>query len=97
MSKRSAVSEAVQGPGLRRSLGLGLLVFYGLGIIIGASVYVVFGDVIAKAGTLAVCSFAVACLGVKDSVRAAAVMTIVELGGLLLVVSAGIAAQFAFA
>jgi amino acid transporter len=178
MSKRSTVSEAGQGPGLRRSLGLGLLVFYGLGIIIGAGVYVVIGDVIEKAGALAVCSFAVAgalaglialayaelgarhpeaagaaayvkaafgsdrfaqltgfavavvvlisaatiargtagyaqafiafpealiagvvvlvftavaCLGVKDSVRVAAVMTIVELGGLLLVVSAGVA------
>ena len=34
---------------------------------------------------------AVACLGVKDSVRVAAVMTIIELAGLLLVVSAGLA------
>ena len=60
MSKRSAVSETVPRSGLRRSLGLGLLVFYGLGIIIGAGVYVVIGDVIEKAGALAVCSFAVA-------------------------------------
>jgi hypothetical protein len=34
--------------------------FYGLGIIIGSGVYVVIGDVIAKAGVLAVCAFAVA-------------------------------------
>ena len=60
MIKRSSVPEAVQGSGLSRSLGLGLLVFYGLGVIIGAGVYVVIGDVIAKAGALAVCSFAVA-------------------------------------
>jgi amino acid permease len=60
MIKRSAVSEVVPGSGLSRSLGLGLLVFYGLGVIIGAGVYVVIGDVIAKAGALAVCSFAVA-------------------------------------
>ena len=53
-------SDAVPGSGLSRSLGLGLLVFYGLGIIIGAGVYVVIGDVIAKAGALAVCSFALA-------------------------------------
>lgn len=178
MSKRSAVSEAVEGSGLSRSLGLGLLVFYGLGVIIGAGVYVVIGDVIEKAGALAVCAFAVAgalaglialayaelgarhpeaagaaayvkeafgsdrfsqltgfavavvvlisaatiargtagyaqafvalpealiagavvlvftavaCLGVKDSVRAAAVMTVIELLGLMLVVSAGLA------
>ena len=30
------------------------------------------------------------CLGVKDSVRAAAVMTVIELAGLLLVVSPGV-------
>jgi basic amino acid/polyamine antiporter, APA family len=177
MSKRSSVSAAVQGAGLSRSLGLGLLVLYGLGVIIGAGVYVVIGDVIEKAGMLAVCSFAVAgalaglialsyaelsarhpeaagaaayvkeafgsdrfsqltgfavavvvlisaatiargtagyaqtfvalpealiagvvvliftavaCLGVKDSVRAAAVMTVIELAGLMLVVSAGL-------
>lgn len=45
---------------LRRSLGLGLLVFYGLGVIIGAGVYVAVGDVIEAAGSLAVLSFAVA-------------------------------------
>ena len=177
MIKRSAVSEVVEGSGLSRSLGLGLLVLYGLGVIIGAGVYVVIGDVMAKAGMLAVGSFAVAgglaslialsyaelgarypeaagaaayvkeafgsdrfaqltgfavavvvlisaatiargtagyahafvalpealiagvvvllftaiaCLGVKDSVRAAAVMTVIELAGLLLVVSAGV-------
>ena len=47
-------------PTLRRSLGLPLLVFYGLGIIIGAGVYVAVGDVIEVAGPLAVLSFAVA-------------------------------------
>lgn len=153
-----------------------MLVFYGLGIIVGAGVYVVIGDVIREAGTLAVCSFALAgavaglialsyaelgarhpeaagaaayvkeafgsdrlsqltgfavavvvlisaatiargtagyahtfvplpealigslvvlvftavsCLGVKNSVRTAAVMTVIELGGLMVVVSAG--------
>ena len=163
--------------GLRRSLGLALLVFYGLGIIIGAGVYVAVGDVIEAAGPLAVLSFAVAgalatltalsyaelgarypeaagaaayvkeafrsdqfsrltgflvaivvlisaatiargtaayahtfialpdviiscafivlftavsCLGIKDSARAAAVMTVIEIVGLLLVISAGI-------
>ena len=45
---------------LRRSLGLGLMVFYGLGVIIGAGVYVAVGDVIEAAGSLAVLSFAVA-------------------------------------
>ena len=174
MSTQMAVSES----GLRRSLGVGLLVLYGLGVIIGAGVYVVIGDVVAQAGRLAAWSFAVAgalagltalayaelgarypeaagaaayvkeafgsdifsqltggavaavvlittatiargtagyasafvalpdvliaggvvlgftavaCLGVKDSVRAAAVMTVIELAGLLLVISTGLA------
>lgn len=169
--------ESMRESGLRRSLGLALLVFYGLGIIIGAGVYVAVGDVIEAAGSLAVLSFAVAgalatltalsyaelgarypeaagaaayvkeafrsdqfsrltgfvvtivvlisaatiargtagyaqtfvalpdgaiaggivllftavaCLGVKDSARTAAVMTVIELAGLLLVVSAGL-------
>lgn len=46
--------------GLKRSLGLSLLVFYGLGIIIGAGIYVVIGDVVKVAGPPAVLSFAVA-------------------------------------
>lgn len=161
---------------LNRTLGISLLVFYGLGIIIGAGVYVVIGDVVAQAGAGALLSFAlagllalltalsyaelgsrypeaagaaayvkesfnsaklsqvtgfvvasvalitaatiahgaalyaqvfiplpvnlvasaiillftaIACLGVKDSVRMAAVMTFIELGGLLLVMAAG--------
>ncbi len=162
--------------GLRRSLNLSLLIFYGLGIIVGAGVYVVIGDVIRIAGPAALLSFIVAgllafltalcyaelasrypeaagaaayvkeafksdrlslltgflvtlvvlitaatiahgaafyakifvslpegilasaiiivftgvsCLGVKDSVRAAAFMTVIELTGLALVVGAG--------
>jgi APA family basic amino acid/polyamine antiporter len=46
--------------GLRRSLGLALLVFYGLGIIIGAGVYVAVGDVVKAAGPLAASSFVLA-------------------------------------
>jgi APA family basic amino acid/polyamine antiporter len=46
--------------GLKRSLNLSLLVFYGLGIIIGAGVYVVIGDVVRIAGPAALLSFIVA-------------------------------------
>lgn len=164
------------GQELSKSLNLSLLIFYGLGIIIGAGVYVVTGDVVRIAGPAALISFAVAgslafltalcyaelasrypeaagaaayvkeafksdrlslltgllvtlvvlvtaatiahgaafyakifvplpdnciagiiiviftgvsCLGVKDSVRAAAIMTIIELSGLFMVVGAG--------
>jgi len=45
-----------------------LLIVYGLGVIIGAGVYVVIGDVIEKAGALAVWSFAVA--GILAGLRA---------------------------
>jgi len=165
---------------LRRTLGPVLLVFYGLGIIIGAGVYVVVGDVIKAAGTGAIISFilagmlaamtalsyaelsvrypeaagaaayveeafksnilsrltglavaavtlvtaatiacgtaiyaktfvplpdallagftvilftGIACLGVKDSVRAAAVMTVIELAGLIMVIGFGLSAH----
>jgi amino acid transporter len=43
------------------------------------------------AGVVVLVFTAVACLGVKDSVRTAAVMTVIELAGLMLVVSAGLA------
>jgi basic amino acid/polyamine antiporter, APA family len=43
------------------------------------------------AGVIVLLFTAVACLGVKESVRAAAVMTGIELAGLMLVVSAGLA------
>jgi amino acid transporter len=178
MSRRHPEPAPGPGSGLRRSLGVGLLVLYGLGVIIGAGVYVAIGEVVAQAGTLAVWSFAVAgalagltalayaelgarypeaagaaayvkeafgsdrfsqltggvvaavvlistatiargtagyasafvalpealiaggvvlgftavaCLGVKDSVRVAAVMTVIELAGLLLVIGTGLA------
>ncbi len=163
-------------PALRRVLGTPLLVFYGLGVIIGAGIYVLVGSVVGAAGGAAPWSFvlagvlagltglcyaelavrfpeaagaaayvkeafgsdrlsqltglavaavvvvstasiargsvgyiqvflhwpaaaiagglvllftAVACLGVRESVGLAAVMTMVEIGGLLLVVAAG--------
>jgi amino acid transporter len=43
------------------------------------------------AGVVVLAFTAVACLGVRDSVRTAAAMTIIELAGLMLVVSAGLA------
>lgn len=165
---------------LRRTLGPALLIFYGLGIIIGAGVYVVVGDIVELAGTAAIISFTIAgvlaaltamsyaelsvrypeaagaaayvkeafksdilsrltglavatvtlvtaatiargtatyaktfislpdsllagfvvifftliaCLGVKDSVRAAAAMTIIELSGLIMVIGFGLSSH----
>lgn len=45
---------------LRRSLGTTLLVFHGLGVIIGAGIYVLVGSVIATAGSAAPSSFLLA-------------------------------------
>jgi len=45
---------------LKRSLGLGLLVLYGLGTIIGAGIYVLVGEVAAQAGMAAPLSFVIA-------------------------------------
>src|SRR3546814_17912242 len=45
---------------LRRSLGLWLLVLYGLGVIIGAGIYVLIGTIVETAGNDAHISFIVA-------------------------------------
>lgn len=47
-------------PDLRRSVSLPLLVLYGLGTIIGAGIYVLIGEVVARAGTYAPFSFLLA-------------------------------------
>ena len=47
-------------PGLRRVLGAPMLVLYGLGVIIGAGIYVLVGTIVATAGSAAPWSFALA-------------------------------------
>lgn len=47
-------------PALRRVLGTPLLVFYGLGVIIGAGIYVLVGSVVGAAGAAAPWSFVLA-------------------------------------
>lgn len=49
-----------QGPGLKRSLSLAMLVFYGLGVTVGAGIYVLVGRVAGVAGLYAPASFLVA-------------------------------------
>jgi amino acid transporter len=51
---------AAQAPVLRRVLGTPLLVFYGLGVIIGAGIYVLVGSVVGAAGTAAPWAFILA-------------------------------------
>ena len=45
---------------LKRELGLGLLIFYGLGNIVGAGIYVLIGKVVGEAGSNAPLSFIIA-------------------------------------
>ena len=64
------------GEGLRRTLTLGPLVLYGLGVIVGAGIYVAIGAVIDRAGTAAPLSFLLAGL-----VAAATGLCYAELAG----------------
>ena len=121
---------------LRRAITLPLLIFYGLGVTIGAGIYVLVGATAAQAGIYAPASFLVAAVvmlfsagsfselsgrfplsageaayveaafkrpsltvaisgmlaawGILESVRFAAVLTLVEILGLVIVVAAGI-------
>lgn len=52
--------EPPQGPKLKRSLSLTMLVFYGLGVTVGAGIYVLVGRVAGVAGLYAPASFLVA-------------------------------------
>lgn len=52
-----AAGAAQQAGGLRRALGLPLLTLYGLGVTIGAGIYVLIGAVAAKAGVFTPISF----------------------------------------
>ncbi|MGF1623286.1 MAG: amino acid permease, partial [Alphaproteobacteria bacterium] len=49
-----------QSAALRRVLGTPLLVFYGLGIVIGAGIYVLVGSVVGAAGAAAPWAFVLA-------------------------------------
>ena len=54
------MAEAEQRPGLRRVLSLPWLVFYGVGVTVGAGIFALIGDILGLAGDHAPWSFAVA-------------------------------------
>jgi APA family basic amino acid/polyamine antiporter len=58
--KKSVISTEAGPPGLRRCISLPLLLFYGLGTILGAGIYVLVGQVAGYAGHSAPLSFLIA-------------------------------------
>jgi basic amino acid/polyamine antiporter, APA family len=60
MTKTIPAAPAALSPALRRRLGLPLLILYGVGITIGAGIYVLIGAVAAHAGRYAPWSFVLA-------------------------------------
>ncbi len=61
--------------GLKRTLGLPLLVFYGLGVTIGAGIFALIGEIIGIAGGLAPMSFLLAGLVAAGTARAYALLS----------------------
>lgn len=62
MQKGSAMLHEKPSRKLRREIGLFLLLFYGLGNILGAGIYVLIGDIVKISGYYAPVSFLVACI-----------------------------------
>lgn len=56
------MNKGAEQPKLRRAVTLPLLVFYGLGVTIGAGIYVLIGETVAQAGVFAPTSFLLAAL-----------------------------------
>jgi APA family basic amino acid/polyamine antiporter len=54
------MTDPTAPPALRRRLGLGLLTLYGVGVMIGAGIYVLLGAVAGAAGAMAPIAFLMA-------------------------------------
>ena len=68
------MNDAVTAPGLRRVLGLPLLVFYGLGVTIGAGIFALIGEILGMAGDFAPLAFVIAGLVAAATARAFAIL-----------------------
>ena len=63
MHQEKQVANNHKGHGLKRALNLPLLILYGLGVTVGAGIYVLVGATAAKAGFYAPVSFVLAAAG----------------------------------
>jgi amino acid transporter len=66
--------EAPSRPALKRAVGLPLLVFYGLGVTIGAGIFALVGEILAIAGGLAPAAFLLAGLVAAVTARGYAIL-----------------------
>jgi amino acid transporter len=62
-------------PSLKRALGLPLLVFYGLGVTVGAGIFALIGEILGLAGDFAPLSFVIAGIVAAVTARAFAILT----------------------
>src|SRR5690349_10116732 len=61
-------------PSLKRALGLPLLVFYGLGVTVGAGIFALIGEILGLAGDFAPLSFVIAGIVAAVTARAFAIL-----------------------
>jgi amino acid transporter len=70
-----AMSQNPSGPTLKRALGLPLLVFYGLGVTVGAGIFALIGEILGLAGDHAPLAFLVAGIIAAITARAFALLS----------------------
>lgn len=69
------MSQNPSGPNLRRALGLPLLVFYGLGVTVGAGIFALIGEILGLAGDHAPLAFLIAGIVAASTARAFALLS----------------------
>jgi basic amino acid/polyamine antiporter, APA family len=71
----SSINHSPQSPKLKRVLGLPLLVFYGLGVTVGAGIFALIGEILGLAGDHAPLAFIIAGIIAAATARAFALLS----------------------
>lgn len=74
MSKFEPTNHPAAEPGLKRALGLPLLVFYGLGVTVGAGIFALIGEILGMAGEKTALAFLIAGLIAVATARSYALL-----------------------